>query len=107
MLENEQHVVVGWELGILEVLPTAEEDRAVGYLDPTCWASDWEAATAVENLRGHPDQPIAVALLDQRNLAGPRQRVRQRAVLPAPAYCPPAWSPRCPTSNGPSRSRTS
>jgi endonuclease-8 len=70
VLENERHVVVGWELGILEVLPTAEEDRVVGHLGPDLLGPDWDEQTAIANLAAHPDQPIAVALLDQRNLAG-------------------------------------
>jgi endonuclease-8 len=70
VLENEQHVVVGWELGILEVVPTADEDSVVGYLGPDLLGPDWDAGTAIANLRAQPYQPIAVALLDQRNLAG-------------------------------------
>ncbi len=50
--------------------PTAEEERVVGYLGPDLLGPDWDADAAVANLRAHPDQPIGVALLDQRNLAG-------------------------------------
>lgn len=70
VLENDAHVVVGWELGILEVIPTALEHTVVGHLGPDLLGPDWDAATAVANLRSDPDRPIAVALLDQRNLAG-------------------------------------
>lgn len=70
VLENEPHVVVGWELGILEVVPTAEEDTVVGHLGPDLLGPDWDPTIAVANLRRRPDRPIAVALLDQRNLAG-------------------------------------
>ena len=37
---------------------------------PDLLGPDWDADAAVANLRAHPDQPIGVALLDQRNLAG-------------------------------------
>ena len=37
---------------------------------PTCSEPDWDADEAVRRLAEHPDQPIAVSLLDQRNLAG-------------------------------------
>lgn len=70
VLENDAHVVVGWELGILEVLPTAEEDRVVGYLGPDLLGPDWDADLALANLSRDPEVPFAVALLDQRNLAG-------------------------------------
>jgi endonuclease-8 len=70
VLENERHVVVGWELGVLEVVPTAQEQTVVGHLGPDLLGPDWDAAVAVANLRGQPERPIAVALLDQRNLAG-------------------------------------
>lgn len=81
--------VVGFELGILEVLPTAREADAVGHLGPDLLDPDWahaagsgrrEASAGRAGGEGHaeaerrlarqPDMPIAVALLDQRNLAG-------------------------------------
>ncbi|GAB3799736.1 endonuclease VIII Nei2 [Humibacter antri] len=61
---------VGFELGLLEVLPTAREPDAVGHLGPDLLGADWDEREAVRRLSGHPDAPIAVALLDQRNLAG-------------------------------------
>lgn len=62
--------VVGFQLGLLEVLPTAHEDDAVGYLGPDLLGPDWDAVEAARRLAEHPETPIAVALLDQRNLAG-------------------------------------
>lgn len=61
---------VGFELGLLEVLPTAREADAVGYLGPDLLGPDWDDREAVRRMAEHPDVPIAVALLDQRNLAG-------------------------------------
>jgi endonuclease-8 len=61
---------VGFELGLLEVIPTSEEEEVVGHLGPDLLGSDWDAADAVRRLAEHPEVPIYVALLDQRNLAG-------------------------------------
>ena len=61
---------VGFSLGIVEVLPTAEEGNAVGHLGPDLLGPDWDAARAEANLRARPDRAIGLALLDQRNLAG-------------------------------------
>ncbi|MGO4471550.1 Fpg/Nei family DNA glycosylase [Arthrobacter sp. M-10] len=62
--------VVGFSLGILEVIPTTDESRVVGHLGPDLLGPDWDAEEAVRRLRAAPDAPIGVALLDQRNLAG-------------------------------------
>lgn len=61
---------VGFQLGVLEVLPRDREDDAVGHLGPDLLGPDWDAAEALHRLAAHPDVPVAVALLDQRNLAG-------------------------------------
>ncbi|MDN4616273.1 DNA-formamidopyrimidine glycosylase family protein [Leifsonia sp. F6_8S_P_1B] len=61
---------VGFLLGILEVLPRNQEEEAVGYLGPDLLGPDWDAAEAVRRVEAHPEVPVAVALLDQRNLAG-------------------------------------
>ncbi|MDV8147275.1 Fpg/Nei family DNA glycosylase [Arthrobacter sp. B10-11] len=61
---------VGFSLGILEVVRTADEDSVVGHLGPDLLGPDWDMAEAERRLRAAPDVPIGVALLDQRNLAG-------------------------------------
>ncbi|HVX07270.1 DNA-formamidopyrimidine glycosylase family protein, partial [Humibacter sp.] len=70
VLATETAQAVGFELGLLEVLPTAREADAVGYLGPDLLGPDWDEREAVRRVSRHPDVPIAVALLDQRNLAG-------------------------------------
>jgi endonuclease-8 len=61
---------VGFSLGIVEVVRTADEDRIVGHLGPDLLGPDWDLAEAEQRIRAAPDVPIGVALLDQRNLAG-------------------------------------
>ncbi|MFG6493277.1 DNA-formamidopyrimidine glycosylase family protein [Microbacterium sp. P03] len=60
---------VGFELAMVEVLPTADEDRIVGHLGPDPLAADWDPAEAARRLAAD-DRPVHVALLDQRNVAG-------------------------------------
>jgi endonuclease-8 len=61
---------VGFELGLLEVIPTTDEEDVVGHLGPDLLGPDWDAAEAVRRLAERPEVPVYVALLDQRNLAG-------------------------------------
>lgn len=61
---------VGFELGLVELLRRGDEDAAVGYLGPDLLGDDWDVAAAITNLAAHPEVPVHVALLDQRNLAG-------------------------------------
>ncbi|MFT4306434.1 MAG: DNA-formamidopyrimidine glycosylase family protein [Microbacterium sp.] len=59
----------GFDLAMVEVVPTAEEERLVGHLGPDPLGTDWDAAEAARRLRIDL-RPVHVALLDQRNLAG-------------------------------------
>ncbi|QNE13540.1 Fpg/Nei family DNA glycosylase [Pseudarthrobacter sp. NBSH8] len=61
---------VGFSLGIVEVVRTADEDTIVGHLGPDLLGPDWDPAEAERRIRAAPDVPVGVALLDQRNLAG-------------------------------------
>lgn len=61
---------VGVSLGVVELLPTAEEQLVVGHLGPDALGPDWDAEEAVRRLRAGPDRPVGEALLDQRDLAG-------------------------------------
>jgi endonuclease-8 len=60
---------VGFDLAMVEVLPTTDEDRVVGHLGPDPLSADWDAAEAARRLSADP-RPVHVALLDQRNVAG-------------------------------------
>lgn len=70
VLETEDTTAVGFQLGLLEVIPAAEEDKAVGYLGPDLLGPDWDPAEAERRLAADPNRALGVALLDQRNLAG-------------------------------------
>ncbi|MCR2802175.1 DNA-formamidopyrimidine glycosylase family protein [Microbacterium sp. zg-Y818] len=66
---NERADAVGFDLAMVEVLPTADEARVVGHLGPDPLAADWDAAEAARRV-GADSRPVHVALLDQRNVAG-------------------------------------
>lgn len=70
VLANDAWTAVGHRLGMLDLVPTAEEARLVGHLGPDLLGADWDAGEAVRRLRAQPERPIGEALLDQRNLAG-------------------------------------
>jgi endonuclease VIII len=70
VLANAQWQAVGYLLGITELLPTSEEQRATGHLGPDLLGPDWDTAEAVSRLTKDSGRPIGEALLDQANLAG-------------------------------------
>ena len=73
VLANTEWQAVGYSLGLVELLRTAEEGRAVGHLGPDLLDPAWgaeTAAAAVARLAEQPDRPVGEALLDQTRLAG-------------------------------------
>lgn len=70
VLRTDTTQAVGFSLGIVELLPTADEPTVVGHLGPDLLGPDWDSDEALRRLRQDPDRPIVEALLDQRNLAG-------------------------------------
>ncbi|MEU3555490.1 Fpg/Nei family DNA glycosylase [Streptomyces fragilis] len=70
VLGTAENTAVGYRLPVLELLRTAEEDKAVGHLGPDLLGPDWDPDVALANLAREPDRPLGEALLDQRNLAG-------------------------------------
>ncbi len=70
VLGNDRRQALGYQLGVVEVLRTGDEARAVGHLGPDLLGPDWDAAEAVRRLEADPGRPAGEALLDQRNLAG-------------------------------------
>ncbi|MCW4458765.1 DNA-formamidopyrimidine glycosylase family protein [Microbacterium sp. MPKO10] len=70
VIETQDHTVVGFDLGIVELMFRADEHRAVGHLGPDLLGPDWSPREATERLDADSQRSVASALLDQRNLAG-------------------------------------
>lgn len=70
LLEAGDVSAVGFQLGVVELIPTGQESGAVGHLGPDLLGPDWDETVALGRLTSDPDRIIAAALLDQRNLAG-------------------------------------
>jgi endonuclease VIII len=70
ILANDVRQALGYLLGIVEVLPSHNEERVVGHLGPDLLGPGWDPAEAARRLQAGPDRAIGEALLDQRNLAG-------------------------------------
>ncbi|MFA1550000.1 DNA-formamidopyrimidine glycosylase family protein [Actinomadura chokoriensis] len=73
VLANAQWQAVGYSLGLVELLRTAEEDEAVGHLGPDLLDPSWAAemaAGAAARLGEQPERAVGEALLDQTRLAG-------------------------------------
>jgi endonuclease VIII len=63
--------LTGIDLPIVELVPTAVEERVVGHLGPDlCASTEPDIDEIVRRLRRAPDDLLATALLDQRNVAG-------------------------------------
>ena len=70
VLATAERTAVGYRLPVLELMRTADEDRAVGHLGPDLLGPDWDPEEALRRLLADPSRPVGEALLDQRNLAG-------------------------------------
>lgn len=70
VLANREWTAVGHDLGMLDLVATAEEETLVGHLGPDVLGPTWDAVTAAANLAADPGRPVGEALLDQRVLAG-------------------------------------
>jgi endonuclease-8 len=73
VLANDDYQAVGYRLPVVELLPTAEEDRVVGHLGPDLLDPHWGPelqAEAVRRVAAAPQRAIGEALLDQRHVAG-------------------------------------
>ena len=70
VLATAAHDAVGYRLPVVELLPTADEESAVGHLGPDLLGPGWDPDEAVRRIACQPDRTIGEALLDQRNLAG-------------------------------------
>lgn len=70
VLETADWVAVGFDLGMLDIVPRDQEDTVVGHLGPDLLGPDWDPELALSNLLADPERPVGLALLDQRVMAG-------------------------------------
>ncbi|GAB3763305.1 endonuclease-8 [Nocardioides ginsengisegetis] len=70
VLTTARAVAVGFQLGIVELLPRDQEESVVGHLGPDLLGPDWDEAEALRRLLADPARPVGEALLDQTALAG-------------------------------------
>jgi endonuclease VIII len=70
IVETATAVAVGFDLGLVEVFPASEEPERLAFLGPDLLGPDWDPEEAARRLAAASDAPAAVALADQRNLAG-------------------------------------
>jgi endonuclease-8 len=69
LLACAEYTAVGHRLGMLDVVPAAEEHTLVGHLGPDLLGPEWDLELALRRVAADPS-PVGAALLDQRNLAG-------------------------------------
>lgn len=69
-LANERAQAVGLRLGVVEVLPTDAEQRAIGHLGPDILGPGFDADRAAARVLGTGDRPLVETLLDQTVLCG-------------------------------------
>lgn len=69
VLDTASWSTVGFDLGVVELLPTAREHDVIGHLGPDPLGPAWDADAAVRRL-ARDTRPAHVALLDQRSVAG-------------------------------------
>ncbi|HEY0519240.1 MAG TPA: DNA-formamidopyrimidine glycosylase family protein [Ilumatobacteraceae bacterium] len=63
--------LTGVDLPVVELLPTAQEDRVAGHLGPDlCATNSPDLDEIAERMQREPLAPLGTALLDQRNVAG-------------------------------------
>ncbi|HLN77925.1 MAG TPA: DNA-formamidopyrimidine glycosylase family protein [Nocardioidaceae bacterium] len=70
VLRTAEWTAVGFSLGVVDVLPSAEEHSVVGHLGPDLLGPDWDLDEAVRRVRAEPERAVGEAILDQRNVAG-------------------------------------
>ena len=70
VLKTSSGAVVGYRLPHVDLLRADDEGRVVGHLGPDLLGEDWSPSRALQLLASKPDRQVAVALMDQRNLAG-------------------------------------
>lgn len=105
ILSTADHTAVGYRLPVLELLRTADEEKAVGHLGPDLLGPDWDPDTALRNLLAAPARPsvkpswtsatwpASATSTSPSSVSSPAPRPGSPSVTcPPPPLC--AWSPR-------------
>ena len=69
VLATDEWQTVGFDLGVVELLPHDRERDAIAHLGPDPLGPEWDPDLVTARLAADP-RPAHVALLDQRNVAG-------------------------------------
>ncbi|SQD94959.1 hypothetical protein FMEAI12_2860009 [Parafrankia sp. Ea1.12] len=78
VLVTAEQVAVGYRLPVVEILPTAQENRVVGHLGPDVLGDGWDLDRAVANL--HPGDRLSAARPTAAGRSG--QHLADGGVLP-------------------------
>ncbi len=70
VLATDTWIAVGYQLGMLDLLPTSQEHTLIGHLGPDVLGPGWDVDAVLATLAETPDRQIGEALLDQTVLAG-------------------------------------
>jgi endonuclease VIII len=70
VLTTQAWEAVGFALGVVDLLLTADEPSVVGHLGPDLLGPDWDEPAALARMMADPERAIGEVLLDQRCLAG-------------------------------------
>ncbi|GAA4423605.1 Fpg/Nei family DNA glycosylase [Georgenia halophila] len=70
VLASDAWTALGIDLGMMDLLPTAEERRVLGHLGPDVLADDLDVRAAGERILAQGDRVVAEVLLDQTVVAG-------------------------------------
>lgn len=70
VLETADGTVVGFSLGVVDLLRRDDEDTVVGHLGPDLLGVGWDEDEALRRLRADGSSPFVQAVQDQRHMAG-------------------------------------
>jgi endonuclease-8 len=70
VVRTDEWTAVGLRLGVLDLVPTVDEDRVIGHLGPDLLDPGFDPSEALRRLRAQGGRPIGETLLDQRVVAG-------------------------------------
>ena len=70
ILANTEWSAIGHRLGMLDLVPTDQENTLIGHLGPDILGPDWDPDEALTRIEAEPDRAVGEALLDQRMIAG-------------------------------------